>query len=81
MPVVYNTLVNDPLVFDGTTDFFGGMNNANKATLLAANATQGLTNVEIVDTGKARTRPFTDHYGTVSTGVSVQGTCFFNTAT
>lgn len=81
MPVVYNTLVNDPLVFDGTTDFFGGMNSANKATLLAANATQGLTNVEIVDTGKARTRPFTDHYGTVSAGASVQGACFFNTAT
>lgn len=81
MPVVYNTLINDPLVFDGTTDFFGGMNDANKATLIAANATQGLTNVEIVDTGKARTRPFTDHYGTVAAGTPVQGACFFTTPT
>lgn len=76
MPVVYNTLVNDPLVFDGTTDFFGGMNDANKATLIAANATQGMTNVEIVDTGKARTRLFTDHYGNVA-AQEINGLCFF----
>lgn len=52
--------LDDPLVFENIQDFSGGMDAFKRATLLASNQSQFLTNVFIRDNYESRTRPGAD---------------------
>ena len=84
MPVLNVESLDDPLLFDATGSFSGGMDSISAPRLLSEFASAELINVDIDRTGTAITRR-----GTASLSSSalpegsayVQGMAFFNTLT
>ena len=84
MPIVSNSGLDDPILFDATTSFTGGVNNIAASKLLEANQGTEFINVDIDRVGNAVTRKGTASLssGAVPEGTAnIQGAYYFDTGT
>ena len=84
MPIVSNEGLDDPLLFEQTNSFVGGVNNLSAAKLLEPSQSVELVNVDIDRVGNAVTRRGTASLAStaVPEGTSnIQGMAYFDTGT
>jgi len=84
MPIVSNSGLDDPILFDATTSFTGGVNNIAASRLLEANQGTEFINVDIDRVGNAVTRKGTASLSSsaVPEGTAnIQGAYYFDTGT
>jgi hypothetical protein len=84
VPIVSNSGLDDPILFDVTTSFVGGVNNISSTKLLAENQGAEFINVDIDRIGNAVTRRGTANVSATSVpegSASVQGMYYFDTGT
>jgi hypothetical protein len=84
MPIVSNDGLDDPILFESTSSFTGGVNNISSSNLLNANQGSEFINVDIDRVGNAVTRKGTASLssGAVPEGTAnIQGMYYFDTGT
>jgi hypothetical protein len=84
MPIVSNSGLDDPILFDATTSFTGGVNNIAASKLLEVNQGTEFINVDIDRVGNAVTRKGTASLSSsaVPEGTAnIQGAYYFDTGT
>ena len=82
MPIVSNSGLDDPILFDATSSFVGGVNNISSTKLLADNQGSEFINVDIDRIGNAVTRRGTASVSATAVPegtASIQGMYYFDT--
>jgi hypothetical protein len=82
MPIVSNSGLDDPILFDTTSSFVGGVNNISSTKLLAENQGSEFINVDIDRIGNAVTRRGTASVSATAVpegSATIQGMIYFDT--